>query len=570
MDKSVSKPQTITGYNPSDTSPPTIYDRHETSQIIRLLTSRNQFETESGFKKRERLISNLESIAQNWSLHLIQMINPEHQQVQMSTYARILTYGSYRLGVCTPNDDVDSLLLFPSYVSRTDHFFKEFPSLLEKEPSISSVVPVPNAFVPVIKIVFEGISFDILYASLPLPFIPYDFDINDDGWLVGLDHTSIRSINGCRVASTLLSIIDNIASFRITLHFIKYWAHVRGIYGNIFGYLNGISWTILVGFICIFYPCALPSTLIRRFFQLFTQWKFQKSPVALFRIPYRQRRDQCIERMKDKAQKLSQLYPTLFLSNSSSLLLSSVAVPRPLTAQAPSLSPSPPSPPTTTTSATPPPPAASVLNNGLVKASLAFVEEGEKTEGDIVRLNTPAVPTMNSAHNVNQFTYAVIREEFARGWRLLSREGEKYEDEDDTPLALMSQPRYASIDFPVPLHAKMDPINASSSTSSSSSSSSSSSTSFSSTQENKDPLIFPPPIQATPTSPPPTLPTPPVPPTSTTLPPFEMKPSPFTKLIKPNRVFKRYRKYLQITVSTIGKENQKKWFVILPHPLFPS
>ena len=46
------------------------------------------------------------------------------------------------------------------------------------------------------------------------------------------------------------------------------------------GFLGGVSWALLVAFICQLYPNAAPSTLVSRFFRVYEQWKWP-SPVLL-------------------------------------------------------------------------------------------------------------------------------------------------------------------------------------------------------------------------------------------------------------------------------------------------
>jgi len=46
----------------------------------------------------------------------------------------------------------------------------------------------------------------------------------------------------------------------------------RNIYSNVLGFLGGISWALLVAHVCQLYPNAAASTLVHRFFFVFSQW----------------------------------------------------------------------------------------------------------------------------------------------------------------------------------------------------------------------------------------------------------------------------------------------------------
>ena len=63
--------------------------------------------------------------------------------------------------------DIDTLLVAPRHVQRVD-FFDTFYEMLCKEKGVSGVRAIPEAYVPVIKLEFEGIEVSVssLFSSL--------------------------------------------------------------------------------------------------------------------------------------------------------------------------------------------------------------------------------------------------------------------------------------------------------------------------------------------------------------------------------------------------------------------
>ncbi|CAJ0933386.1 unnamed protein product [Ranitomeya imitator] len=54
----------------------------------------------------------------------------------------------------------------------------------------------------------------------------------------------------------------------------------RGIYSNMLGFLGGVSWAMLVARTCQLYPNAVASTLVHKFFLVFSKWEWP-NPVLL-------------------------------------------------------------------------------------------------------------------------------------------------------------------------------------------------------------------------------------------------------------------------------------------------
>ncbi|EMP30981.1 Poly(A) polymerase alpha [Chelonia mydas] len=108
---------------------------------------------------------------------------------------------------------------------------------------ISEIKAVEEAFVPVIKLCFDGIEIDILFARLALQTIPEDLDLRDDSLLKNLDIRCIRSLNGCRVTDEILHLVPNIDNFRLTLRAIKLWAKRLAITDEIL--LSKAEWSKL-------------------------------------------------------------------------------------------------------------------------------------------------------------------------------------------------------------------------------------------------------------------------------------------------------------------------------------
>jgi poly(A) polymerase len=183
--------------------------------------------------------------------------------------ATLLLLGSARLGVASPDSDLDVICLIPNYVAG-----KKFLARVEDrlQGLCDRSLVVIDARFPVLRLTIEGISIDLLYTQVELT----------DGWenidLQDLKATikNPKSIVGCWEADLTIELVSHhvpIESFRWLLKAVRAWAKSRDIYGNSWGFLGGFSWSLLCAWSCVNYRGQDRSTavLLANFFQLLSQ-----------------------------------------------------------------------------------------------------------------------------------------------------------------------------------------------------------------------------------------------------------------------------------------------------------
>ncbi|PWA44423.1 poly(A) polymerase [Artemisia annua] len=247
-----------------------------------MLVDAGLYETKEEGVKREQVLVKIKKIVVDWVKHLTRLRGYTDKMVEDAN-AVLYTFGSYRLGVHGPGADIDTLCVGPSYVNRDEDFFFVLHDILIGMEEVTELQPIPDAHVPVMKFKFKGISIDLLYASISRLVVPDDLDISDASILYNVDEPTVRSLNGCRVADQILKHVPNVEHFRTTLRCLKFWAKRRGVYSNVTGFLGGVNWALLVARVCQFYPNAIPSMLVSRFFRVYTQWRWP-NPVMLCAI----------------------------------------------------------------------------------------------------------------------------------------------------------------------------------------------------------------------------------------------------------------------------------------------
>lgn len=229
------------------------------------------------------MLASIQNIANAFIRQVAQEKEPKNDVLIRNARGRVFTYGSYRLGVYGPGSDIDTLIVAPKYVTRDD-YFKYFPDLLVSmapKDAITGLAVVTDAFVPIIKFEYSGISIDLIFSRIIQKQLPPDFkDLKDSGLLRGLDEAELRSLNGTRVTDEILTLVPEQSTFKLALRAIKLWAQRRAVYANIMGFPGGVAWAMLVARVCQLYPKATPSVIVNKFFLVISQWRWPQ-PVLL-------------------------------------------------------------------------------------------------------------------------------------------------------------------------------------------------------------------------------------------------------------------------------------------------
>ncbi|MEM6404772.1 MAG: poly(A) polymerase, partial [Cyanobacteria bacterium P01_D01_bin.116] len=239
-------------------------------------------------------------------IDLINQIEPklnQNQKMQRETVLEIVTQacqeclgfppniellGSYRLGVESPESDLDIVCQIPSYLSG-EHFLKNIQQRLEG--LCDSTQLVLDAKVPLLRLKLEGISLDLLYTH---------FDGNN---------ISETSIIGCWEADLITEFVREylpFESFQLLLRAVRGWAKSRRIYGNSWGFLGGLSFAILSAWSCQFYDNKDISIdkLLLNFFKVISQHNWNQ-PITLTKAG----KEYCIQLPRDLLPIITSIEP---------------------------------------------------------------------------------------------------------------------------------------------------------------------------------------------------------------------------------------------------------------------
>ncbi|KAL4118816.1 hypothetical protein PRIC2_011137 [Phytophthora ramorum] len=259
---------------PVELLPPNEYDLRSTNGLMKCVNALAPLPTPEQLSAKHLVINELQRAVDIWLRRTLDALGDSEAQ---STTATLLLGGSWHLKVGMAESDLDVVAFMPHEVT-AEIFFSSLCEHLEREASVSDLVARRKAAVPVLSFQLSGVRVDLLFAryaqkqAVPkhLPFLPGD----DMQVMCGMDATSVRSLSVARVASLILELVPNASVFRSCLRVIRLWAKRRGLYSNKAGFLGGISWALLVCFVCQMFPRASVASLVHRFFSVLTSWRW--------------------------------------------------------------------------------------------------------------------------------------------------------------------------------------------------------------------------------------------------------------------------------------------------------
>ncbi|KAG6612949.1 Poly(A) polymerase [Phytophthora cinnamomi] len=211
---------------PAELAPPSEYDLRSTNGLMKCVNAIAPLPTPEQLSAKHLVINELQRVVDIWLRRTLDALEgaPETKSTETAT---LLLGGSWHLKI----------------------FFSSLCEHSGKEASVSDLVARRKAAVPVLSFQLNSVRVDLLFAryaqkqAVPkhLPFLPGD----EMQVMRGMDATS-------RVP--LVSARDPPLARR------------RGLYSNKAGYLGGISWALLVCFVCQMFPRASVASIVHRFF----------------------------------------------------------------------------------------------------------------------------------------------------------------------------------------------------------------------------------------------------------------------------------------------------------------
>ena len=99
------------------------------------------FETKDIMELRTKSIQHLQEIVEKWYIKIGTEKKNVERSLLESKKAKVLVFGSYRLGVHFAGTDIDAICVFPTFITLTD-FLESFKDFLVSKENIQDVIRI--------------------------------------------------------------------------------------------------------------------------------------------------------------------------------------------------------------------------------------------------------------------------------------------------------------------------------------------------------------------------------------------------------------------------------------------
>jgi len=260
----------------ADDSKPKLRDLQRDITLGKWIEANIEVDDEAQQVVRQRVYEEVEATVHEWVQHCLAA-----KGLSGVAGVSIHVAGSHRLGLHEPENDIDMVAVCSTHVDPID-FFEELTAIFEEmEDKVTNMVSVPEALVPIMEFMYEGVRINLMFAQLPIMEVPPTLDISDDHILQGVEVESVvMSLNGPRTTELIIDLVPKYDTFIKVLKCVRKWAKRRGLYSNKIGFLGGVNWAILTAFVCKLHPNQTAASVLHKFFWWMKQWSWPK-PITI-------------------------------------------------------------------------------------------------------------------------------------------------------------------------------------------------------------------------------------------------------------------------------------------------
>jgi len=182
--------------------------------------------------------------------------------------------GSYRLGVSDETSDIDTVVVASHHCGSRTELLIKIHQHFENFPHLTELQLIDQARIPLVSFTYKGTEFDVALACVVGSAHESIYHVK------GIDASNELSLGGPRHTEFILQHAINHEVFAQVLKLVRQWAKNRQIYGAKFGFLGGVSWAIMISFIC-HRDCSSVVNVLRLFFGMYSSWNWKRQPVTL-------------------------------------------------------------------------------------------------------------------------------------------------------------------------------------------------------------------------------------------------------------------------------------------------